>query len=154
MTRRVLHTADEIATAALGERLGARVGPGTAIALRGDLGAGKTVLARGLARGLGIAGRVRSPTFVLVARYDGGRLPLLHADLYRLEEAAELAGLDLAPALAEGAVVVVEWAERFPGVLPDDHLELSLHIGEGDARTLTATAHGPVHARLLEAFDG
>jgi len=152
MPSRTFHTADETATGSLGFRLGASASPGSAIALRGDLGAGKTVLARGIARGLGITGRVRSPTFVLVARHESGRHPLLHADLYRIAHTSEITGLDLLPALDEGAVVVVEWAERFPGALPPDHLELAVEIGEGDRRTITATAHGPVHARLLEAL--
>jgi tRNA threonylcarbamoyladenosine biosynthesis protein TsaE len=148
-----VETRDESATVALGARLGARLFPGAAIALVGPLGAGKTALARGIARGLGVAGRVRSPTFVLAARYESGRLPLVHADLYRLDDAREIATLDLHGQQAEGAVILVEWADRFPEALPPDHLRIALDIGDGDARTLAFTA-GPRHQPLLAALDG
>ena len=71
-------------TEALGERLAGRLEPGAVVAFTGDLGAGKTALTRGLARGLGISGRVTSPTFTVVNEYEGGRLPLFHFDMYRL----------------------------------------------------------------------
>ena len=142
------------ATAALGARLGRCAVAGTAVALNGDLGAGKTVFARGFAQGLGVPGRVRSPTFVLASRHEGGRHPLVHADLYRVGEVRELAALELHGHLTEGDVVLAEWAERYPGVLPDDHLEVALILGEGDERQVVLSARGPRHLALLACLDG
>jgi tRNA threonylcarbamoyladenosine biosynthesis protein TsaE len=101
-------------TAALGEAWGREVQAGWVLALTGGLGAGKTQLVRGLARGLGSPARVHSPTFVLLHIYDGGRLPLHHLDLYRLAGPEELMGAGLDEYLyAHNAVTVVEWAERW-----------------------------------------
>ena len=101
-------------TAALGEAWGREVQPGWVLALTGVLGAGKTQLVRGLAKGLGSPARVHSPTFVLLHIYDGGRLPLHHLDLYRLAGPQELMGAGLEDYLyARNAVAVVEWAERW-----------------------------------------
>jgi tRNA threonylcarbamoyladenosine biosynthesis protein TsaE len=103
-------------TAALGEAWGREVQPGWVLALTGALGAGKTQLVRGLARGLGSQARVHSPTFVLVHLYEGGRLPLHHLDLYRLEGPAEVIGAGLEDYLyPRQAVAVIEWAERWLG---------------------------------------
>jgi tRNA threonylcarbamoyladenosine biosynthesis protein TsaE len=101
-------------TEALGEAWGREAGPGWVIGLHGDLGAGKTCLVRGLARGLGIEARVHSPTFALVNEYHGGRHPLAHLDLYRLETARAVAGAGLDEYLyAPAGLVVVEWIERW-----------------------------------------
>ena len=99
-------------TEALGERFGRAAQTGLVIALSGDLGAGKTQLVRGLARGLGIAGRVHSPTFTLVNEYGGGRLKLFHLDLYRLETVEQILSAGIEEYLAPAGVSVVEWAER------------------------------------------
>jgi tRNA threonylcarbamoyladenosine biosynthesis protein TsaE len=101
-------------TAALGEQWGRQAKPGWLIGLSGGLGAGKTVLAAGLARGLGVTARVHSPTFTLVNEYPGGRLPLVHLDLYRLATVGDIIAAGLEPYLARPAgVVVVEWIERW-----------------------------------------
>ena len=99
-------------TEALGERFGRAAQRGLVIALSGDLGAGKTQFVRGLARGLGISGRVHSPTFTLVNEYDGGRLKLFHLDLYRLETAEQILSAGIEEYLKPDGVSVVEWAER------------------------------------------
>jgi tRNA threonylcarbamoyladenosine biosynthesis protein TsaE len=99
-------------TEALGERFGRAAQTGLVIALSGDLGAGKTQFVRGLARGLGIAGRVHSPTFTLVNEYGGGRLKLFHLDLYRLETAEQILSAGIEDYLSPDGVSVVEWAER------------------------------------------
>ena len=99
-------------TEALGERLGRAAARGLVIALSGDLGAGKTQFVRGLARGLGIAGRVHSPTFTLVNEYGGGRLKLFHLDLYRLETTEQLWSAGIEEFLSPDGVAVIEWAER------------------------------------------
>ena len=99
-------------TEALGEQFGRAARHGQVLALSGDLGAGKTQFVRGLARGLGISGRVHSPTFTLVNEYGGGRLKLFHLDLYRLETAEQILSAGVEEYLSPDGVSVVEWAER------------------------------------------
>jgi tRNA threonylcarbamoyladenosine biosynthesis protein TsaE len=99
-------------TESLGEAWGREAKPGLIIALSGDLGAGKTQLVKGIARGLGIASRVLSPTFTLVNEYTGGRLRLFHLDLYRLETRAQILAAGLEEYLQPDGVAVIEWAER------------------------------------------
>jgi tRNA threonylcarbamoyladenosine biosynthesis protein TsaE len=103
-------------TESLGETWGRMAQRGCVIALSGDLGAGKTQLVKGLARGLGIAACVHSPTFTLVNEYDGGRLRLFHLDLYRLETPAQIALAGLEEFLQPDGVTVIEWAERLSRV--------------------------------------
>jgi len=106
----ISHSAAE--TESLGETWGREARRGLVIALSGDLGAGKTQLVRGLARGLGFNGRVHSPTFTLVNTYEGGRLPLFHLDLYRLETLEQIHGAGVDEYLQPEGVAVIEWAER------------------------------------------
>ena len=104
-------------TEALGERWGRAAERGLVIGLSGELGAGKTQLVKGLARGLGIAARVHSPTFTLVNEYSGGRLRLSHLDLYRLESREQIISAGLEEYLQPDGVAVIEWAERWFGKL-------------------------------------
>ncbi len=125
-------------TEALGEAWGRRAQRGWVIGLSGDLGAGKTQFVKGLARGLGIPGRVHSPTFALLNQYEGGRLRLFHLDLYRLETPAQVIGAGLEPYLsAPDGVAVVEWSERWPAASEPAghwrHLRLEV-INETDRR--------------------
>jgi tRNA threonylcarbamoyladenosine biosynthesis protein TsaE len=110
-------------TEALGESWGHAAQRGLVIALSGDLGAGKTQLVNGLARGLGITGRVHSPTFTLVNEYGGGRLTLFHLDLYRLATAEQIHDAGLDEYLQPEGVAVIEWAERMLG---DEHSTLNI----------------------------
>ena len=103
---------------ALGESLAAELAAGTVLALVGGLGAGKTRMVKGLVRGIGHGGEVTSPTFSLVHEYRGGRLPVFHFDLYRLKSADELLGIGWDEFLDEPGVLVVEWADLFPDLLP------------------------------------
>ncbi len=104
-------------TFALGETWGREAKRGWVIGLTGDLGAGKTQLVKGLARGLGIAGRVSSPTFALMNEYPDGRLPLVHLDLYRLDGPTQIIAAGLEQFLVNPAgITVVEWIERWLGV--------------------------------------
>ena len=122
-------------TLALGERLADRLGAGDCVGLTGPLGAGKTVLARGIARGLGVADErlVTSPTYVLVQEYSG-RVPIFHVDLYRLGAPdAELAELGLEEMLDEG-VTLIEWADRAAGALPKPRWEVTITITGEDER--------------------
>lgn len=137
----MLELVDAAATAAIGARLAGALRGGDAIALVGELGAGKTTLVAGLVAALG-GGDAHSPTFSLVHEYLGGSLIVWHVDLYRVERAAELRELGLDELIGDPrGIVVVEWADRF-GVMPADHLRLELDHA-GDARTLVATGTGP-----------
>jgi tRNA threonylcarbamoyladenosine biosynthesis protein TsaE len=126
-------------TEAFGARLAALLRPGDVVALYGDLGAGKTTLARGLVRGLGFGGDVASPTFPIVIAYDppDTRLSVAHVDLYRIEDPAEIEELALDDAL-DGGALVLEWPERLGARLWRHALKLRIgREGEG-ARALTA----------------
>jgi tRNA threonylcarbamoyladenosine biosynthesis protein TsaE len=127
------HSADE--TFAVAEQLGRTLKPGAFVLLHGDLGAGKTVFVRGLAAGLGAdAEAVTSPTFVLIQHYKGP-IPLVHADLYRLESGAAVEDLGLEE-LGNGAVVAVEWAERMRRP-PEDSITVTIEDAGGDDRRIT-----------------
>jgi len=123
-------------TAALGEAWGHSVQRGLVIGLCGDLGAGKTQLVKGLARGLGVKARVHSPTFALVNVYSGGRLPLFHLDLYRLDEARQVGTLGLDDLFDREALVLIEWGERFPELMPRERTEIYLRPLGNDEREI------------------
>jgi tRNA threonylcarbamoyladenosine biosynthesis protein TsaE len=125
-------------TEALGRRVGEGIDAPTVLLLAGDLGAGKTLFTRGLAAGLGIdADEVSSPTFALVNRYEGGRLPLYHLDLYRLDRGAAIYDLGLEEILDERAVVAVEWPDRLVGFpVPRVYLVEIEYAGD-EAREIT-----------------
>jgi tRNA threonylcarbamoyladenosine biosynthesis protein TsaE len=141
-----LQLADEAATAALGARLGAAARPGGVVALFGDLGAGKTTLARGLIRSLAGAGtEAPSPTFTLVQTYETPRLTVWHFDLYRLtrpEEARELGIEEAVDGLA-----LIEWPERLGRYLPSARLEVRLEFS-GDGRIAHLTDHADWSTRI------
>lgn len=124
------------------------------IALCGGLGAGKTTLTKGIAKGLGVrdAREIRSPTFTLIHERRGRR-PLLHADLYRLTDAAQVQDLGWEELLGQGHVLVVEWAQKFPAIIPRDHLRVALTPRGVERRALRLTAHGRAAQQLLAAFQ-
>ena len=136
-------------TERLGERLGRVAGPNDVYALWGELGAGKTVFARGVAAGLGIDPTdISSPTFIIFREHNGGRLTLFHVDLYRLE-GADLASTGWEECLEAGGVTVIEWADRAGAALPGDRLDVRLaHLAE-TRRNVELTATGPRSARIL-----
>ncbi|MFN2465310.1 MAG: tRNA (adenosine(37)-N6)-threonylcarbamoyltransferase complex ATPase subunit type 1 TsaE [Candidatus Dormibacteria bacterium] len=135
-------------TKELGRRLGGALRPGDVILLEGPLGAGKTALVRAVARGLECPGEVASPTFVLVRHY-AGRLPLVHADLYRLDSDAEVAALGLLE-LSEDGVLAVEWADRATNLDDGRALRLRLHPTGEDRRTVEAVSVPPHLAAALQ----
>ncbi len=124
-------------TVALGRRLADGARPGDVWALAGDLGAGKTHFVQGVAAGLGAAGTATSPTFTLVHEYMGGRLPVFHFDFYRLEDAAEALALGWEEYVDDGGgLTLVEWADKFPALLPPGTRWLRFEIGGNDARRI------------------
>ena len=136
-----LTTQSEQETAAVGRDLSPRLAAGSVVLLIGPLGAGKTALVRGIAEGLGAgADEVSSPTFTLVQEYRGGRLPLFHVDLYRLDDPRELDDLGLEEIAGDG-VLAIEWAEKLSRspALVDGSRAVGVRIehGEGDERTVT-----------------
>lgn len=131
---------DMAATAALGAGIARGLKAGDAVALDGDLGAGKTALARTVLEALGVREEVPSPTFTLVQRYETPALIVSHFDLYRIKQESELDELGFDDALAEGAALI-EWPERAPHRIPDDALHVHLAIVSNAARR--ATLSGP-----------
>jgi tRNA threonylcarbamoyladenosine biosynthesis protein TsaE len=137
-------------TIALGERLGRVAQPGDLVCLWGELGAGKTQLAKGIARGLGIAANVTSPTFILMAEYPG-RIPLFHVDLYRLADAADaLAGGVIDDRQIDG-LTVVEWPDRMGEHLPADRVDIRIDGGGDEPREITIETTDRGLARYVEA---
>ena len=142
-------TRSEAETALLGRLLGQLARPGDVIALAGPLGAGKTCLAHGVARGMGIVEPVPSPTFNLLLVHAGDA-PLYHFDLYRLERASQLDDIDFYETLESDGVSVVEWADRFPDQLPDDRLDVSLAPEGETARRVVLEPRGARGEQLTE----
>lgn len=131
------HSPEE--TEHIGEMLGRRLRPGTVVAYRGGLGMGKTAFTRGLARGLGCAGRVTSPTFTIVNEYDGAT-PLFHFDMYRLGSSDELFDICWEDYLTRGGVCAVEWSERVDDAMPADTLWVDIARGTDESdRIITIT---------------
>jgi tRNA threonylcarbamoyladenosine biosynthesis protein TsaE len=145
-----VRTASAAETVALGERLGRVAARGDLICLWGELGAGKTQVAKGIAHGLGIADTVNSPTFILMNEY-AGRLPLFHVDLYRLADAADaLAGGVIDDRQIDG-VTVVEWPERMGDVLPAGRLDVVIDGSGDEIREIELVTIDPGLGRLVEA---
>ena len=117
---------NEQETEALGQRLAAALSPGAVVAYRGGLGMGKTAFTRGLAKGLGYSGRVTSPTFTIVNEYEGGRLPLFHFDMYRLEDDDALFDIGWEDYLDRGGICAVEWSEQVAEALPPEAVRVTI----------------------------
>ncbi|MDI3522753.1 MAG: tRNA threonylcarbamoyladenosine biosynthesis protein TsaE [Bacillota bacterium] len=135
-------------TDAIGTLLGEKLERGMVVALTGELGAGKTAFARGVARGLGANGPVTSPTFTLIQEY-AGRLPLYHFDVYRLTDPAELEELGYEEYLEGDGVCLVEWGDTVRDWLPASYLEVHLS-GYDTTRTLTFIPRGSRYEKLVE----
>ncbi len=150
MSRQVV-SQSTIDTQALGEQLGGLLEAGDIICLYGELGSGKTVLSKGIARGLGVADeeRVRSPSFVLIHRYQG-RVPMYHADLYRLDGPTDIADIGLREFLAGDGVAVIEWADKLEASLPSERLDIVLAHQDEQTRLITVTPQGARNRQLFE----
>jgi tRNA threonylcarbamoyladenosine biosynthesis protein TsaE len=141
-----MHLELRAATAEETRSIGGAVSPllsaGDAIALTGELGSGKTTFAQGIARGLGFDGHVVSPTFTLVREYRPARLPVIHADVYRLERIQDVLDLELEQSSEDG-VLLVEWGDAVEALLPEGHLVVELAIDDpGDERTILVRTEG------------
>ncbi|MCL4465769.1 MAG: tRNA (adenosine(37)-N6)-threonylcarbamoyltransferase complex ATPase subunit type 1 TsaE [Chloroflexi bacterium] len=140
-------------TRRLGERLGELLQPGDVVLLEGEFGAGKTVFAQGIARGLGVTEYVTSPSFTLVNEHRGrGGVTVYHIDLYRLEDPREAVDLGLLDVLAGEGVCLVEWAERVRDLVGDEYLLARLSVMGINRRSLHFEAKGPRHSGLLGRF--
>jgi tRNA threonylcarbamoyladenosine biosynthesis protein TsaE len=150
--RRLTVQAEE--TRALGASLGRRARAGDIVACRGALGAGKTTFVQGFAQGLGVGedDYVRSPTFALVHAYHG-RTPLYHFDFYRLSSCTEVQDIGFEEYLEAGGVVMIEWADKFPEILPPIRLEVSIRITDSDRRWLQWTAYDTSYGRYFLHAD-
>jgi tRNA threonylcarbamoyladenosine biosynthesis protein TsaE len=146
-------SADE--TTSLGRRIGTILRPGEVLLLVGDLGTGKTTFIQGIARGLGIGERARSPTFTLIHTYEGGRYPFLHVDLYRCSTPQEVGDLGLEELIEPPAVTAVEWGEKAGEVAGPDYLELCFEWdgSDDDTRTIQFLPFGRWRERMGELSE-
>ena len=135
MKSRIFHTQSEEETIAAGEKLAAELPPKAVVLLIGNLGVGKTTLAKGIVKGLGAAqpDEVSSPTFTLIHEYSPS---VYHIDLYRLDREDQVATLGLDEILDRTAVVLIEWGERFPRLMPEERIEIRLRATEENSREI------------------
>ena len=151
---RIIDLSDLTATQAFGRRLGQRLWPGSVVALIGELGAGKTQLARAIAEGLNIADSriVTSPTFVLVQEYSA-RLPIYHFDAYRLTAEAEFADLGVHEYFESNGVCLIEWADRVAGCLPANYVRIALETRGETSRRAVVEGKGEEYTRLIAELE-
>ncbi len=150
MRQLAFETLDEAGTERLGRALGACLPETAAVALIGTLGAGKTRLVQAIAAACGLdALRVTSPTFVLCQTYQGTRT-LHHVDAYRIRDLDEFLELGIDEYFEGPGITLIEWAERIAACLPDDYLEIQIHITGPQTRTFQLLAHGPQSAAVLD----
>jgi len=135
-----------------GIRLGQLAQPGDVICMEGPLGSGKTLLVQGIGQGLGVEETISSPTFTLINEYLGGRIPLYHIDLYRLQSEREIRGLGLWEYLESDGLSVVEWADRAPQLMPAHCLWITLRHISDTKRGIVIQAKGPRYTALLISF--
>jgi tRNA threonylcarbamoyladenosine biosynthesis protein TsaE len=143
-----LQTETPAQTRKLGERIGRLLRAGDVLLLSGELGAGKTMLAQGIGRGMGITDPIKSSSFVIMNEYQGPELRLFHADLYRLEDPEQVAELALDELAARG-VLAVEWPERAFEEMPPEHLLATLSYGNAKQRRIEITARGDRYEKLV-----
>ena len=140
---------DPASTSALGRALATAAGPGDVICLWGDLGAGKTHLAKAFGAGLGVSGTITSPSFILMAEYEG-RLPLFHIDLYRLADASDALAGGLIDDRQSAGVTLIEWPDRLGAALPAERLDVVIDGAGDEPRSITIRANGDGPRRYLE----
>lgn len=148
----VIETMSADETRGLGGVLGTLLGSGDVVALRGELGTGKTVLVQGIAVALGFDGYVSSPSFVIVNEYRG-RVDIHHVDLYRISDEGEIDDLGYRELFFGDGVALVEWAERGSGFLPDDRVDIHIESAGRDRRTFTVSASGPRSETIVRGLE-
>jgi tRNA threonylcarbamoyladenosine biosynthesis protein TsaE len=148
LLERSFSTSDAAATRQLAASLAVVAEPGDLICLRGELGAGKTQFAKGFGAGLGVAGTITSPTFILMSEYEG-RLPLFHVDLYRLADGTDALAGGVIDDRQAGGVTLVEWPERMGDLLPARRLDVAIDGTGTDPRRITIAATDPELARYV-----
>ena len=148
----VTHSVDE--TRKLGQTIGTLIKQPLVIALTGDLGSGKTAFVQGLANGLEVPAEyyITSPTFTLINEYPG-RYPLVHVDLYRLEDIHDFEDIGLDDLMYDQAVIVIEWADKLSDGLPAEHLAINMEIIDADCRKLSLVASGHNEVNLIIALE-
>ena len=134
-TKMGILTYSEEETEKIGEQMGKKLRPGDMVALVGELGSGKTCLIRGICKGLGVMDMVSSPTFIIVHQYRG-RVPVYHTDFYRIREGEGLEDIGLGEILSGDGVVLLEWADRAPEIVPPDAITVNLSIIDERTRQL------------------
>lgn len=151
MTSETVFSSSDRETIDLGRRLGAVLKEGDVIAMVGELGSGKTWFTKGVARGLSVPDRyvVTSPSFALVNEYEG-RCPLFHMDIYRLEEISDFLSAGLDEYLYSNGVVVMEWADRWPWILPEWRLKVEIEIVDAQTRSITFSGNHPRALGILK----
>ena len=150
-----LHSHSEVQTQNIGEQLGRSLTSGLTIAMDGQLGSGKTQLARAICRGLGVAeDQVNSPTFVIMQSYTGGRLPVCHFDTYRMGDLDEFLAIGAEEYLNDSDIVcLIEWAEIVSPVLPADRLSIRIEQTGAESREMVLSASGQVSESLLGSLQ-
>ena len=141
-------------THALGQTIGERIDAATILALKGDLGSGKTAFVQGLARGLDVPEEyyITSPTFTLINEYPG-RLPLYHVDLYRLDKNSDIEDIGLGALIEGQGVVAIEWAHKLAADALDEHLAIEFKIIDDECRDIGLIAYGHAGVNLIKAFE-
>jgi tRNA threonylcarbamoyladenosine biosynthesis protein TsaE len=148
----VLSTADEAGTQGAGVALAALLRPGDVLSLSGDLGAGKTRLVKGIAKGFGVIEPVTSPTFNILLVHEGRDMVLHHVDLYRLDRPEQLEDIDFFGIIEAGGVTAVEWGNRFPEVVKTALLDIELHIVSDNVRRLAVAGRAERGRELALAW--
>lgn len=131
----ITHSPEE--TRALGKKIAAQLKAGDTVLLTGDMGAGKSELARGIARGLGVAGPVPSPSFTILNAYDEGRIPLYHFDWYRVQDSAEIGEMGMDEQIGGDGIALIEWSENAPEFVPEKALRILIERKEDDSRAFS-----------------
>lgn len=146
--RMISHSAQE--TRAIGEKLAQQLKAGDVVLLDGDLGAGKSELARGVARGLGIRGAVPSPSFTILNAYDEGRCPLYHFDWYRIEDANEIYEMGMEEQLGGDGIALIEWSERAAECLPEKLLRITIRTVDEHTREMQFSPEGGFELKEID----
>jgi tRNA threonylcarbamoyladenosine biosynthesis protein TsaE len=146
----VICTQNSEETMDFGERLGAALEAGDVVALFGDLGAGKTTMTKGIARGVGVTSEIHSPTFTLIHEHSG-RVPFYHVDLYRLAGDEDVEFLGLEEYVFGDGITVIEWADRAPRLLPEERLEITLGFTGDEQREMKINATSERLQRIVES---